>query len=71
MRAFTVEEISLSVAERFGELRAALLDQGTPVEEMDLLIAATALVHNLTLVTHNVRDYAKVPGLLVVDWLVP
>jgi tRNA(fMet)-specific endonuclease VapC len=36
---------------------------------MDLLIAATALVHNLTLVTHNIRDFANVPGLTVQDWL--
>ena len=38
---------------------------------MDLLIAATALVHNLTLVTHNVRDFANVPDLMIQDWLSP
>ena len=38
---------------------------------MDLMIAATALVHNLTVVTHNVQDYADVPGLSIADWLVP
>jgi tRNA(fMet)-specific endonuclease VapC len=36
-----------------------------------MLIAATALLHGLTLVTHNTRDFANVPGLTVVDWLVP
>lgn len=36
---------------------------------MDLLIAATALAHDLTLVTHNTHDFAHVPGLRVVDWL--
>jgi tRNA(fMet)-specific endonuclease VapC len=36
---------------------------------MDLLIAATAILHELTLVTHNVEDFASVPGLAVVDWL--
>jgi tRNA(fMet)-specific endonuclease VapC len=36
-----------------------------------LLIASTALVHDLTLVTHNVQDFANVLGLRVVDWLAP
>ena len=34
-------------------------------------IASTALTHRLVLVTHNVADYANVPGLTVVDWLIP
>ncbi|HEY5311421.1 MAG TPA: type II toxin-antitoxin system VapC family toxin [Pirellulales bacterium] len=36
---------------------------------MDLLIATTALVYNLTLVTHNTRDFFNVAGLSVCDWL--
>ena len=66
-----VLEIGESVGRKFGEVRAALLDAGTPVPEMDLLIAATALEHNLTLVTHNVQDYSKIPGLKIDDWLIP
>lgn len=64
-------EVTLDVALKFGEVRAGLLDQGKAPPEMDLLIASTALVHGLTIVTHNVADYASVPGLTVVDWLVP
>ena len=59
------------MAEKFGEVRAGLLDGGIVVGEMDLLNASVALVHNLTLVTHNVADYANVPGLTVVDWQIP
>jgi predicted nucleic acid-binding protein len=36
---------------------------------MDLLIASAALVHDLTLATHNVRDYQNVLGLRIEDWL--
>jgi len=36
-----------------------------------LLIASTALVHGYTVVTHNALDYAMIPGLTLVDWLVP
>jgi tRNA(fMet)-specific endonuclease VapC len=66
-----VLEVTESVAHKFGELRAALLDAGTPVPEMDLIIAATALTHNLTLVSHNVQDYRIIPGLTIDDWLSP
>jgi tRNA(fMet)-specific endonuclease VapC len=38
---------------------------------MDLFNAATALVHNLTLVTHNTSDNSRIPGLTLTDWLAP
>jgi tRNA(fMet)-specific endonuclease VapC len=59
------------VARKFGEVRALQKSQGLATPVMDLLIAATALVHGLTLVTHNVSDYANVPGLPIDDWLAP
>ena len=71
LAASTIHEVDLAVADKFGELRAALLDQGTTVGEMDLLNGSVALVHNLTMVTHNTKDYANIPGLVLVDWLVP
>lgn len=67
----TVLTLDHSVSRKFGEVRAHLLDTGQPTQPTDLFIAATALVHGLTLVTHNTRHYAKVPGLNVVDWMVP
>ena len=59
------------MAEKFGAIRADLLDRGLTVGGMDLLNAATAVVHNLTLVTHNVQDYANIPGLTLDDWMIP
>ncbi len=67
----TVLDVTPDVARKFGEVRAALLDRGKPAPNVDLLIAAAALSHGLTLVTHNVADYANVLGLNVVDWLTP
>jgi tRNA(fMet)-specific endonuclease VapC len=58
-------------AEQFGRVRGPLLRQGIQVATADLMIASTALVHNLTLVTHNTSDYQNVPGLRLDDWLVP
>jgi len=59
------------VARRFGEEQAMLLDAGLRAPGLDLFIASTALVHGLTLVTHNTKDFAHVPGLTLEDWLVP
>ena len=66
-----VLDVTASVAAEYGRLQAGLLDVGKPAPGMDLLIAATALVHNLTLVTHNTADFADVPGLRLMDWLTP
>ncbi|MEX2444192.1 MAG: PIN domain-containing protein [Alkalispirochaeta sp.] len=54
--------------ETFVGLKADLQIAGTPLDDMDLLIAATALSHNLTLVTNNEKHFSRVPGLLVVNW---
>lgn len=55
-------------AEIYGEIRADLERRGTPIGPYDLQIAAIALAHNLTLVTHNTREFSRVEGLLLVDW---
>lgn len=58
-----------SAARRYGELRATLEDAGTPIGDADLRIAAVALVHAFTLVTGNVRHFARVQGLSIENWL--
>ncbi len=54
-----------------GRLSISTVTLGLGSPDLDLLNASIALVHNLTLVTHNVQDYANIPGLQVVDWLNP
>lgn len=58
-------------AEHFGKVRGSLLQQGISVPTADLMIAAVALVHNLTLVTNNIADFQNIPGLRLDDWLTP
>ena len=48
--------------------RADLRRRGLPIGPYDLLIAATALEHRLTMVTHTTQEFERVPGLLVEDW---
>jgi tRNA(fMet)-specific endonuclease VapC len=57
-----------AAARNFGEIRAHLAQQGTPIGPYDLQIAAIALAHGLILVTHNTREFSRVPGLHLVDW---
>ena len=56
-------------AEQFGSTRGGLLKQGVSVSTVDLMIASVALVHDLTVVTHNTADFRNIPDLRLEDWL--
>jgi tRNA(fMet)-specific endonuclease VapC len=62
-------DIDHEIARRAGEVQAGLRDRGLPMPGMDLLIASTALVHDLTLVTHNQKDFQNISDLRIEDWL--
>ncbi|MEX0866373.1 MAG: type II toxin-antitoxin system VapC family toxin [Pirellulales bacterium] len=64
-----VLDFDADCAKTFGRVRGHLLQQGLSVSRMDLMIASVALVHDLTLVTHNTVDYRLIPGLRLQDWL--
>ena len=66
-----VIDFDATCAKEFGVVRGTLLQQGISVPTTDLMIAAAALVHNLTLVTHNTADFQNIPGLRIEDWLTP
>ena len=55
-------------AEICGKTRAQLAVAGTPIGAYDFQIAAIALDNNLTLVTHNTREFSRVEGLQIEDW---
>lgn len=55
-------------AGEYGAIRAILADQGTPIGPNDLMIASIALAQGMTLVTHNIREFSRVPGLKLEDW---
>jgi predicted nucleic acid-binding protein len=69
MTDFILLPVDEAIADRFGDLGAKLLDQGQTVATPDLLIAATALVHDLTLVTGNVRHFEAIDELRIDNWL--
>ena len=63
LNAFALLSLSDSIVERFASLRVSLRRQGQLILERDLLIAATALDANLTLVTRNIRHFDRIAGL--------
>lgn len=52
----------------FGELRADLAKKGTPIGAYDLQIAAIALANDLTLITHNTKEFGRINSLKLEDW---
>jgi tRNA(fMet)-specific endonuclease VapC len=67
----TLEVIPLGTetAEIFGRLKAQLEIKGTRLDDFDLMIAACALTHNLTLVTNNEMHFRRIDGLKVTNWV--
>ena len=62
-------EWSIESADHYGALKHTLKTQGTPIGDMDTLIAAHALAENLILVTHNTRHFERISGLKLEDWM--
>ena len=71
LSALDVLPLDEDADEKYAELRTALEKAGTPIGANDYLIAAHALSLELTLVTNNVGEFSRVPGLRVENWLSP
>ena len=67
-RNFTSVPIS-SAKESYARMRAGLERRGAVLDSMDLLIAATALEKDYTLVSHNARHFSRIPDLKLEDWI--
>jgi len=66
--AFASVPVTNAIADSCGQIRARLEKLGTPIGPYDLLIAATALANGLVLVTHNTREFLRIPGIHLEDW---
>ena len=64
------EKVSFTndAAKIYGSIRCYLEKLGTPIGNNDLIIAATVLSQNGILVTHNTKEFSRVPGLRIEDW---
>jgi tRNA(fMet)-specific endonuclease VapC len=68
LAAMEVAEFDASAAEVAGQVRSWLAGQGTPIGPYDSLIAAHAQALGVTLVTNNLREFERVPGLRLANW---
>lgn len=57
------------VSRTFGQIKAGLERRGTPLEDLDIAVAAHAVALGATLVTDNVSDMDRIPGLHLENWL--
>lgn len=61
---YTVDE---KVAKQFGKIRAKLKIGGNVIEDIDIFIAATCLVYDLTLITHNMKHFSRISNLKILS----
>lgn len=69
LSAVRVLPFDADAARRSAALRASLESAGTPLGPLDTLIAGIALAQRAVLVTSNIREFSRVPGLELEDWL--
>lgn len=60
--------VDQAIAQRWGRMRGAAMRVGRPLVLVDSLIAATALEHELTIVTRNTKDFARLDSPLINPW---
>lgn len=65
---FPLIDVTPAIMDIFGSLKADMRKNGTPIDDFDLLIGATALTMAYRVVTNNERHYSRIPGLEVVNW---
>ena len=66
---FQLEDFPIEAAQDFADIRTALLSKGKPIGPYDMLIASHARSLRATMVTNNEREFRRVPGLTVENWL--
>ncbi len=67
LRGVTVLPLTRTIMKRFARIRGSLRSRGLAVQDPDLLIAATALTHDMTLVTRNLRHFQRIPDLAILS----
>lgn len=67
---FTILPFDSEDAFSAGKIRGLLTQKGTPIGPYDVMIAGQGLAKSLTVITHNVKEFSRVPNLKVEDWIV-
>jgi len=65
---YPIIDITRSVMDGFGEIKASLSSSGITVDDFDLQIGCTALMLNYTIVSNNTKHFQKIPSLKLTNW---
>lgn len=65
---YPIEELNEGVMEVFADIKAKMFEKGIRIEDMDLLIASTAIYNELVLVTNNTKHFKNIPNLKLENW---
>ncbi len=68
MAASSIIPFSEKEAQWAARIRADLEKRGVPIGPFDIMIAGTAMAHQAILVTHNLREFSRIEGLVLEDW---
>ena len=68
LKSFVVYSITPEIAKKAAEIESDLLEKGEMIELEDVLIAATALIKNMPLLTRNIKHFQRIKGLLVEEY---
>jgi tRNA(fMet)-specific endonuclease VapC len=66
---FIIVNFDLGSSEVYGKIRSDLEKKGRPIGSMDLLIAAQAISLNITLVTNNTKEFDRISGIKIENWV--
>ncbi len=69
LESLAIVPFDLAAAHAYAEVRTTLQRRGTPIGPLDTLIAAHAISLDVPLATNNLREFRRVPGLRVENWL--
>lgn len=67
---FVIVPFDFEASEIYGQIRTSLERGGRLISFPDMLIAATALTHNATLITNNTQEFSRIDGLNISDWTI-
>ncbi len=65
LAGYPVVNLSDAIMDQFAKTRAQLRSRGMGIPDIDLMIGVTGVVHNLTVMTRNIRHFGRVPGITI------
>jgi len=67
---FSILNFEQEDCDKYGEIRYFLESNGTPIGTIDTFIGSMAVARDMTVVTNNVREFERIPGIKIENWMV-